>query len=515
MVLALTLFACIDNSFSNLSDDLGHEGARIEVVPSTLDFGEVRANGGAETEAFVIRSIGTQPVEVESLELRGDVFGDFTIVDDPAPIGLKPGEEVEVNVIFAPSELSQVTSNVLIYSSDQVDSLLMVDLVGSGLAGSLTLDPNPLDYGATPLLCTRDNGVTLTNTGASDVTVDDMVLTGDAFELPVPHSLPFTLSPGQSTWIDGSFLSPDIGTHTAELLITSDDPGGDIVGSWLGSTDDGVAMEDRWELPTAQKSDIVFSVDQSCSMSEDKLALAGQASNFINYLDSYASDWQIMVSSEDHGCSDTGILTASTPNYVKTFEDGVFWGGLFADLTEALLSIADATIQETDAGECNNGFLRPDAILHVISVSDEPEQSLEETGVDWAQRVANINAKKGDPSMVKFSAIAGDYPGGCATADEGYGYFQATQSSGGVFLSICSDWATPANMSLLASASVTRDTYQLSGTPVESTIEVVVNGSVVTDWTYDSARNAVVINSDVPEGGDTVVITYDGTGACD
>ncbi len=516
--MVLTLFSlagCIDNSFTNVPDTQGAAGPRIEVSPSTLDFGQVRANGGAESQVFTIRSIGAQPVEIESLEIRGDFYGDFTLVEDRTPIGLQPGDEIEVPVIFAPSTTSDISANVLVTSSDPIDGLITVQLLGGGLEGSLNLDPNPLDFGTSALLCTRDNGVTLSNDGASDITVDGISLDGVAFELPVALELPFTLGPGDSTWIDGSFLSPETGAFTAELLITSDDPVGDLTGSWMGTTSDGEAMEDAWTLADAQKSDIVFSVDQSCSMSSDKLALAGQASTFIQYLDSYASDWQIMVSSDDNGCNSGGIMTATTPNYQTIFEDAVFWAGLFADWTEALLSIADAAVQATDPGECNFGFLRPDAILHVISVSDEPEQSIYETGRDWADLVASINAKKGDSSMVKFSAIAGDYPGGCSSADEGDGYWQAVQGSGGVFLSICSDWATPANMSLLANASVTRDTFQLSGTPIESTLVVKVNNTVRTDWTFDAPRNSVVITGTPPTGGDTIVINYDGSDACD
>lgn len=516
MVLTLlALTGCIDNSFTTVKDTNGAAGPRIEVSPSSLDFGAVRANGGAESKVFTIRSIGAQPVEIASLEIRGDVYGDFTLVEDLTPFGLQPGEEIDVPVIFAPSSTSDISANVLVSSSDPIDSLITVQLMGGGLEGSLTLDPNPLDFGSSPLLCTRDNGVTLSNDGLSDVTVDGISIDGVAFELPVAHTLPFTLGPGESTWLDGTYLSPETGAFTGELLITSDDPGGDLAGLWMGSTTEGNAMEDAWTLADAQKSDIIFSVDQSCSMSEDKLALAGQASTFIQYLDSYASDWQIIVASDDNGCNAGGILDSTTANYQKTFEDAVFWAGLFADWTEALLSIADAAVQATDAGECNYGFLRPNAILHVISVSDEPEQSIYETGRDWAELVAAINAKKGDSSMVKFSAIAGDYPGGCATAAEGDGYYQAVQGSGGVFLSICSNWATPANMALLADASVTRDTFLLSGTPVESSIVVKINNKDRTDFTFDAARNSVVITGTPPGGGDTIVINYDGTQACD
>ena len=54
--------------------------------------------------------------------------------------------------------------------------------------------------------------------------------------------------------------------------------------------------------------------------------------------------------------------------------------------------------------------------------------------------------------------------------------------------------------------------FVFANTPcsTRSTIAVEVNGSVVTDWMFDAGRNAVVILSNPPQGGDSVVITYDG-----
>jgi hypothetical protein len=46
-------------------------------------------------------------------------------------------------------------------------------------------------------------------------------------------------------------------------------------------------------------------------------------------------------------------------------------------------------------------------------VSDEHEQS----NKSWDTYVNQVIAKKGDPALVKFSAVAGDYPGGGPSAD--------------------------------------------------------------------------------------------------
>ena len=45
------------------------------------------------------------------------------------------------------------------------------------------------------------------------------------------------------------------------------------------------------------------------------------------------------------------------------------------DYTEALLTVAANALSKTTTTGCNAGFLRTEALLHVILVSDEPEQS--------------------------------------------------------------------------------------------------------------------------------------------
>jgi hypothetical protein len=119
--------------------------------------------------------------------------------------------------------------------------------------------------------------------------------------------------------------------------------------------------------------------------------------------------------------------------------------------------------------------------------------------------------------MVRVSAIAGPVPSGCASADPGTGYAEAVAATGGVFLSICSNWASPSNLALLAEASVNQDTYVLTRTPVPATIEVFHNGTLrsASDWTYDASANSVTFVANIPTEGDTVDITYGGAASCD
>ena len=52
-------------------------------------------------------------------------------------------------------------------------------------------------------------------------------------------------------------------------------------------------------------SDILFVLDRSGSMQDDLDILAANFDTFINELSSHATDWQVMVVTEDDGCSNS------------------------------------------------------------------------------------------------------------------------------------------------------------------------------------------------------------------
>ena len=267
----------------------------------------------------------------------------------------------------------------------------------------------------------------------------------------------------------------------------------------------------------------MFSVDLSCSMDDDAAALGNNFTTFIGELSNYSNDWQIMVVNDDDGCTNSGILRPNTSNYQDIFSNAVQscgnCGGFFGGepmLTEQLLTITSRGVENTDQGECNAGFMRSNALLHIVMVSDEPEQS----SAQWDSYVNQIIAKKGNPANVRISSIAGDYPSGCSSnsnsADAGTGYWEAVNATGGVFLSICSNWSDPSNLQLLAEASVIVDSYPLDNQAVGSTVQVFVNGVEITGtWHYDESTNSVVFDSDSPEEGDTIRISYATPATCD
>ena len=85
----------------------------------------------------------------------------------------------------------------------------------------------------------------------------------------------------------------------------------------------------------------------------------------------------------------------------------------------------------------------------------------------------------------------------------------------GSTLSICStDWGTP--MEQLAVESMVNNSFPLSdSSPVEQTIEVVVDGVVSYDWSYDSIYNAIIFDSmSIPQNNQIIEINYAVFGEC-
>ncbi len=262
-------------------------------------------------------------------------------------------------------------------------------------------------------------------------------------------------------------------------------------------------------------ADILFYADTSDSMRRHLELLVDNIDGFTNRLDSLASDWQLLAVTSPTGCNNGGILGPDVADWEAAFSEGIQRKPTTnVDEDEmGLRNVANALAEAN--GGCNTGFLRDDVPVHVIFITDENDES---PGWDtvpdyWADYVDDILDAKGDAGLVTISVIGGDVPDGCGaddpsvpTAEPAAGYAEASASTGGEFLSICDGWEN--DIDLLADSSVTRDTFVLLGDPDPDSIEVKVDGEVVTSWAWLPAENAVYFVSDAPTGGQEVDITF-------
>lgn len=255
--------------------------------------------------------------------------------------------------------------------------------------------------------------------------------------------------------------------------------------------------------------DIVVYADTSDSMQDQIDALSENFIRVISRLELAQADWHLMVVTGPEGASTTGVLSAESADWEASFTEGINTPPESDIADEWGLFNVQAALEESDPGELNDGFLRKDAYLHLVFISDEPDSSpgSEDGGEYWQEYVDGYLAFKPDPNKVTLSAVGGPAPIGCAYTDYSAGYWDAVLATGGEFLSICEDW--PAQLEALADTSVTQLSFTLSDQPVGDSLKVFIDGlERSSGWSYNETRNAVDFQENPPYAGQEVELRY-------
>ncbi len=526
----LALVGCSEADLKQLDDPNADNGARIEVTPLALDFGTLGDNDDPSIRTFTVTSVGSNDVTVETIEIEGQDALSFTLMSAFSETVLPAQESIDIQVVFSPQGQYAQLAEAVVSSNAYEDPVIPVALIGEAAVPDLVITPDPLSFGNTYIGCTNENQVKLTNVGSEKLTIYNVTHTGAPFLMESLPVFPIDLMPEEELPVPMTFSPEDIGLVEGTMEVVSNDPDGNVQATQLGTGNYQATYELEWENPATPPSDIVFLIDQSCSMGDDSSLLASSFNTFITELDNYTTDWQVMVigdpghSGTHDGCSSSGVLTSTSPNYIGTFESAAAANRLDSgyNYSESLLGLSELTIQNSASG-CNQGFMRQNAMLHIIVISDEAEQGFP-NGSNVSTIVDNIAVLKGNPNNVRISGIynpnsneSGNCPGTCAGR-----YADAIDITGGEHFNISNNWATPANLALLAEASVISDAYPLEYPAIDSTIEVYVNGYLVdpglapnTIWTYDETLNSVVFENSPPGEGDTIRIVYSQISFCE
>ena len=504
LLLAL-LCACSEHGFVPNNGNNNGFAPDIEVSPAKLEYGTL-SMGVTEVKSFTVTNVGTDELDVSGMVLNG---GSFTLVDEELSYILPPDGWNEFDVVFTPMEAYENYGDITIFSNDIDDPTEVVTLVGDGAVPELSIYPNPYNFGIDYVGCGYENLFILANVGTEDLIIDSITYEDPENQLSlqeVTEPMPITLEPTTTfdLWID--FMpTKEVGTQGV-LTVESNDPLGTAEGYQTAMGVYAGWVTDLFEIPVDPPVDIIFAIDRSCSMNDDAAALASNFSSFIGAIDKHTSGWKIGVVTGDSGCYNT-VIESTTPNYESLFSSAVMVNnkGFY---TEMLLTLVKNALQAE--ASCNAGFSRAGAITHAIMVSDEPEQSF----APWSSLVYDMQSMVADPKMLKLSAIAGDYPSGCGTADPGTGYYEAVMATGGEFLSICSNWSK--NVEVLAQASLEGLLdFELSETPAPDSIVVKVDGATwLADWHYDAGTNSIVFDTEVTQGA-SVEVEYGKLVECD
>lgn len=491
----------------------GGLGPDILIEPGSLEFGTLGA-GEEEIQSFAVRNIGNAPLRVS--EVRVDAGLAFRLPDEPGAFRVDPGEDWELIVAFSPKGQDENFGRIIVASNDDDTPEAPLDLLGYGDVPDLVIEPALHDFGQAFVPCGGEVELTLSNVGAQELVLDDIdYATQGGFEVPLSQlrgQLPFRIAPGGSTSLDVTWAPLLAGTETGTLQVWSNDPGGIEEAVQTGEGAYVNTVTEIFKAPSEPAVDVVFLVDNSCSMEKDN------APTLINNLPGFfgklreLSDWQLIQVTNTDGCANGGILDAATPNVETRFADNAFdaWP-IDETVFEALLEHAALALSKTGPGECNEGALREGAVLHIIIASDEPERS----GIAWQTHLSAIESYVPSAELLRISGIVDIYGKcGLGVPSGPGGYEEAVDATGGSLLDICDpNWG--ANLPDLAEQVLDGvRTYTLSQLAVASTIDVTVNGVPTTGFTYGAKTNAITVTEPLVGEGDVVEVTYAVRAAC-
>ncbi len=547
----------------------------LQVTPISLQFGTTKLN---HTKSLVVmaENNGLAPCTVRDVQVCHNVmpmFGSEFELTAGALGGsfiLQPNERHAIEITFAPTQEGQHVGQLWLHTDDDPDFTVQgmacfgpgyqsagpgdacINLIGVAAESDIEVVPSELDFGVVTVGCNSPElHVTVYNLGNIALNVEDIYLedpNDHNFEIRYAPPTPFSLSGGSNFQVRLRYHPQDTNVHRGALYIVSDASNDDMLIVPLYGRGTNISDQtDVFHQPTEVKSDVLFVVDNSGSMSEEQNALADNFDSFILYAEALQVDFHLGVIATEVNDAETNVgnpsrdiypgvlvqapgrpkyITSSTPNMAAAFSDNIRIGDCCSDEQEAGLEAAWMALSPpiVDDPSMNDGFLREDAKLYIVCVSDEQDQSRGDPDfyVDFFSSIKGFR----NPERMAVSAIVGDSPGGCSgaggSAENGSRYIEVANRTGGIFESICtSNWAQALqNLGMDAFAAIRE--FPLSRPADSSTISVTVNDSEVPQascegcpdgWTYYADTNSVYFGDDVVPGrGDTIEVSY--TAAC-
>ncbi len=542
-----------------------------EVTPTSLNFGLVTPPQYRDL-TFSIRNLGMNPTETCLITHLGMKPGSDPIYTLPAgeldQIELQPGQSQAVTVRAWPmgsasTTVQQVLGTVTFGISSPMFPQRDVSLSASIATSCLAITPNDLNFGTVKKNCNSPRrNFSIYNTCQTAVTVNSWGMLAASI---VPNGQDGCTNPmgcaeffidGSPTFAAGTQITSGGAAHTFSMRYKPLNDGPDTGAFLLKVTQNGQVVDyvvtvrgtgdnfglntDTFRQDSKPKADILLIVDSSGSMSEEQMALGSNFGSFIGYAQREGIDYHIGVTDTDYPAnggrllrqgSNPKIITPMTPNVEQVFRQNVNVGTNGSGFEEHA-SVAAAALTAPIITNENAGFLRPDAVLAIIVVSDTGDSS-PLPPANYENILRNVKGAQ-NTNMISFNFVGPTQPPpgpsipGCAydsEAAQAVRTIALVNAFHGVLAEICSpNWGTTLeNIGKVAFGY--RTNFYLTAEPDLSAGPVVVKidhgdgaGAVILDqvdsrgapvWRFDSVSNSVIFEPlFVPAPGDVMTVTY-------
>ncbi|MGM0575730.1 MAG: choice-of-anchor D domain-containing protein [Myxococcota bacterium] len=474
----------------------------------------------------------------------------FSVSSEPPPgTILGPGESLSFGVRFdAPpifnEELGrdQYFARLALFMHDpNLDMPVFVAPEGGWMKGInlraesalpiVDVDPPQLEFGLVRRECASHNrNVTISNLGPMEAQVLDVEAEGCGDDVVITNlpPLPFTVDGFEQFALELVMVPKTPEDIGCKLFVETDAANLPVAEVSLtgGVIDDEHQIDEFQQVPTP-KVDVLFVVDDSGSMTDEQLLLKQELPKLVDIAMDWGQDYHLGVTTTDTLLK-VGRLQGSPPYVTPETEDAaevfaehllVGINGYYEEmgLEGAWLALSGVNMASTDIacvdapnacpsgfrcvdGKCrgpNWGFVRDDADLVIIIVSDEEDESPE--AVDWY--LDHFTALKEPQSGfgVKVHGIVTPAWGCPGYGTTGYRYINLVEQFHGHIASIC---ATDFGAEFEAVGQKTfglKDQFHPSLPVDQQTLEVRVNGEPCAEgdgWVWSDDTNAVIFLED-------------------
>lgn len=279
--------------------------------------------------------------------------------------------------------------------------------------------------------------------------------------------------------------------------------------------------------------DILWVVDDSGSMANERRLLVNNFSRFMQELLALKVDFQMGVTSvsmQDGGRlrGTTRIITKALANPQAVFAANTTFPSSRNRWEQGLrMAQLALTSPNIDPQGPNAGFIRPKAALGIIVVTNEDDSSFGTT--DFYARAFRSLKGKGNENLVSYSVIGGTMPNGCtppgeaglygSLANPSFRYSEVATKTGGIIGSICDASFEDTLLRIAQALNTLKRVFPLTLPPLIASLHVTVIDTTgaavalpqdpVSGWQYRADSNSVVfLGTYIPPPGSTVRIDY-------
>jgi hypothetical protein len=178
--------------------------AKIVLIPNSVDFSTVVV-GQKNTQTVKLANTGTNNLQVSNVLVAGQ---GLSIAGITFPLTLAPQASQLFNIEFEPTSAGAVNGSFTVMSNLVNPVTVAVTGVGTTALERIQTNPGSINFGQVKVETKNTQKVTITNSGNSNLTVNQVVLSGSAFTLSdIPSQL--ELAPQQETSLLVTF-SPQV-----------------------------------------------------------------------------------------------------------------------------------------------------------------------------------------------------------------------------------------------------------------------------------------------------------------